>query len=291
MADGRSLDELNMWQGLRLSSWLALLLLSGCAALVSDPRALEPMEGFAPLPEDTRVWVEEGAEDYGRRVSQYLDVAIAKVEAAHYLPFAETPRIYVCGSEACFKRYVLTPKLSAAVIPDNRLVLSPNLEGKESWRLEHLLVHELAHLHLGQRVGHYHYSIPVWFHEGWASLTADGGGAEFASDAQAIEAARNGKRIDLAMRDVPDMRHRASDFGLNIHVFYRQAMLLVAYLKQQAPDRFRELALALQDDQDFEIAFWDIYGAGPEQILAGALQTSPQSGDNRAAAPAQPENP
>ncbi len=272
-----------------LMALLAPLALSGCALTVSHPRALHAMQGFAPLPEDGRVWVEPGAEDYGRRVSRMLDAAIARVEAAHYLRFAQAPRIHVCGSEACFRRHVFTPRLSAAVIPDNRLILSPNLDGRESWRLENLLVHELAHVHLGQRVGHYHYNIPVWFHEGWAVLTADGGGAEFASDEQAIEAARTGKRISLAARDVPDKRHRAGAFGLDIHVFYRQSMLMVAHLRQMDPAAFRKLALALQDNQDFEIAFWNIYGAGPERILADAL--SPQSGDNRAAAPAQPEKP
>jgi hypothetical protein len=284
------LNELSSSRGL-LSFLLAPLLLSGCAMLVSDPRALQPMHDFIPLPEDSRVWVEQGAEEYGRRVSHELDAAIAKVEAAHYLPFAKTPQIHVCGTETCFNRYVFTAGLSAAVIPDNRLILSPNLNGKESWRLENLLVHELAHLHLGQRVGHYHYSIPIWFHEGWASMTAEGGGAEFATDAQAIEAARAGKNIDLATRDVPDHRHRAGAFGLNIHVFYRQAMLLVERLKQQDPERFREFVLALQDNHDFEIGFWNIYGTGPEQVLAGALQTFPQSMDNGAAAPAQPAKP
>lgn len=267
---------------------LSPLMLSGCALTVSDPRALQPMQDFHPLAEDRRVWVEQGAEAYGRRVSQKLDAAIARVEAAHYLPFARTPRVYVCGTETCFRRYVFTPRLSAAVIPDNRLILSPNLDGRESWRLDGLLAHELAHLHLGQRVGHYHYNIPVWFHEGWASLTADGGGAEFATDEQALNASLAGKRIDLAMRDVPDKRHRASAFDLDIHVFYRQAMLMVDQLKKRDPASFRRLALALQDSQDFEIAFWDIYGAGPDRVLAGAMQTSPQSGDNRAAAPSQP---
>jgi hypothetical protein len=183
----------------------------------------------------------------------------------------------------------MTPRLSAAVIPNNRLILSPNLDSRENWRLENLLVHELAHLHVGQRVGHYHYNIPVWFHEGWASLTAEGGGAEFATDEQALEAARAGKRIDLSVRDVPDKRHRAGAFGLDIHLFYRQAMLVVAHLKQMDPDGFRRLVMAVQDNQDFEISFWNIYGTGPERILANALQTSPQSGDNRAAAPSAPE--
>ncbi|MEW6132918.1 MAG: hypothetical protein AB1591_07090 [Pseudomonadota bacterium] len=276
----------------RWPSLLVPALLAGCALTVSHPRALQPMQGFEPLPGDGRVWVEPGAEDYGLRVSQLLDAAIARVEAAHYLPFAHAPRLYVCGSEACFRRYVHTPGLSAAVIPDNRLVLSPRLDGRERWRLQNLLVHELAHLHLGQRAGHYHYNIPVWFHEGWAALTALGGGAEFASDEQALQAAQAGRRIDLGVRDTPDMRHRADAFGLGIHVFYRQAMLMVAQLKDRDADAFRRLALALQDNRDFEIAFWDVYGAGPARILADALQSMPQTGDNtdaKAAAPSATE--
>lgn len=281
------LNELSLLH--RIFLLIIPLMLSGCAGLVSDPRALQPMLDFTPLAEDARVWVEPGAEEYGLRVSQLLDDAIAKVEAAHYMTFLRTPRVYVCGTDSCFKRHVFTPRLSAAVIPDNRLILSPNLDGRESWRLESLLVHELAHLHLGQRVGHYHYNIPVWFHEGWASLTADGGGAEFATDKEALEASMSGKRIDPASRDVPENRHRAGAFGLNIHLFYRQAMLLVAQLKQRNPDDFRKLVLALQDNQDFEIAFWNIYGTGPDRILAGALQHLPETGDNRAAAPSAPD--
>lgn len=107
------------------------------------------------------------------------------------------------AAASCFNRYVYTPRLSAAVIPDNRLILSPNLNGRESARLPGLLTHELAHLHLGQRIGHYNSTLPVWFHEGWASLTADGGGAEYATDAQAYAAIRAGRRVDLIARDTP----------------------------------------------------------------------------------------
>lgn len=268
-----------------------LLFMQGCSMLVSHPRALQPMQGFVPLAEDKRVLVEQqaleqGARDYGRRVSALLDEAIQTVQRAHYLEFAESPEIFVCATERCFKQYVLTPGLSAAVVPDNRLILSPNLNGRESSRLKPLLIHELTHLHLGQRVGHYHYNIPVWFHEGWASLTADGGGAEFATDEQAVSAARQGKMIDLTQRDTPDIRHKAKAFGLDIHVFYRQSMLLVKALKQRDPERFRQLVLALQGGGDFDIAFWDLYGGGVNLILADALTT--QSGDNGAAAPAAP---
>lgn len=272
----------------------ACVLLSGCAMTVSHPRALVPLQSFVPLPGDARVWVEPGYEAYGERVAAALPAAIAKVEAAHYLPFARPPRVHVCGSEACFKRHVLTPKLSAAVIPDNRLILSPNLDGREKYRLPALLTHELAHVHLGQRIGHYHSTLPVWFHEGWASLTADGGGAEYATDAQAYAAIRAGRQVNLNARDTPGRRHRAAASGLDIHAFYRQSMLLVGWLKAHDAARFRALALAVQDDTDFEIAFWNIYGHAPATRLAGffdgALTDPAATGDTQAvqAAPAQP---
>jgi hypothetical protein len=279
-----------------MTRWLAIValaLLSGCALTVSDPRALLPIDSFVALASDPRVEVEPGYEAYGERVAAALPEAIAKVEAAHYLPFLSPPRVYVCGSDDCFKRYVLTPKLSAAVVPDNRLILSPNLDGREKARLPALLTHELAHLHLGQRIGHYHSTLPVWFHEGWASLTADGGGAEYASDARVFAAVRAGQRIDLGARDTPDQRHRASASRLDIHAFYRQAMLLVGWLKAQDEARFRQLVLAVQNNTDFEIAFWNVYGQAPATRLAGffdGIQGDPGFNDNGAiqAAPAQP---
>jgi hypothetical protein len=280
-----------------MNPWLLaaalLATLQGCALTVSDPRALRPVDGFVSLASDGRVRVEPGYEAYGERVAAALPAAIAKVEAAHYLPFLRPPRVYVCGSEDCFRRYVMTPKLSAAVVPDNRLILSPNLDGRESSRLPGLLTHELAHLHLGQRIGHYNSTLPVWFHEGWASLTADGGGAEYASDAQAYAAIRAGRRVDLVARDTPDQRHRAGAFRLNIFEFYRESMLLVGWLKAHDETRFRRLALAVQANTDFEIAFWDIYGQSPATRLAGFFEGVPSDAglnDNAPvlAAPAKP---
>lgn len=245
------------------------MLLCGCALTVSDPRALLSVESFVPLAADPRIRVEPGYEAYGQRVAEVLPAAVAQVEAAHYLAFASAPRVYVCGTDACFKRYVLTPKLSAAVVPDNRLFLSPNLNTKESHRLYTLLAHELAHLHLGQRIGHYHSTVPVWFHEGWASLTADGGGADYATDAQVFESIRAGRRVNLTLRDTPDKRHRAGASNLGIFEFYRQSMLLVGWLRARDEARFRQLVLAVQDNTDFVIAFWDVYGQSPAKLLAG----------------------
>jgi hypothetical protein len=54
--------------------------------------------------------------------------------------------------------------------------------------------------------------------------------------------------------------------------------------------RFAAFTQAIQDNTDFQIAFWDIYGAGPETLLGTALvrdNSSPET-DNRAAAPEKP---
>jgi len=267
---------------------LAAWILSGCALGVSHPRALKPVTGFVPLASDPRVWVEPGFEAYGERVAEALPEAIARVETAHYLPFLKAPRVYVCGSAACFSRHVLTPRLSAAVVPDNRLFLSPNLDGKEAHRLGPLLAHELSHLHLGQRIGHYHSTLPVWFHEGWASLAAEGGGAEYASDEKVMAAIREGRRVNLDARDTPDRRHRAAAWNLDIHSFYRQSLLLVRWLRDQDEAKFRALVLALQDDADFVIAFADVYGASPATHFTAFYDAV--LGDNAAvqAAPSTP---
>lgn len=268
------------------------MLLASCALTVSHPRALLSVESFVALASDPRIRVEPGFEAYGDRVAAVLPAAIAQVEAAHYLPFARAPRVYVCGTTACFKRYVLTPKLSAAVVPDNRLVLSPNLDNGESQRLLPLLTHELAHLHLGQRIGHYHSSLPVWFHEGWASLTAKGGGAEYVTDAQTREAIRAGRQVNLTLRDTPRTRHRAASSNLNIFEFYRQSMLLVGWLKAQDEARFRQFVLAVQNNTDFEIAFWEVYGKASASKLAGyydeVLGDNPSDNQPVQAAPAAP---
>lgn len=117
-------------------------------------------------------------------------------------------------------------------------MLSPSLFERESDRLPGILTHELSHLHLGQRLGHYTPWLPVWFHEGLATHVAKGGGAEFASDLQARVAWEEGRQVDFSRLDVPGRRHRAGEFGLNIHEFYRQSWRFVAYLEQRDPAAF-----------------------------------------------------
>jgi hypothetical protein len=181
------------------------------------------------------------------------------VEAGHFREFLNSPKVYVCGTDQCYSDFVTRPATSAAVVPDNRLVLSPRLDGAERERLPGLLAHELSHLHLGQRIGHVTQTVPLWFHEGLATLVADGAGAEYAGREQALAEIRGGRRIDAAVRDTWEMRHGPREFGLPTHVFYREAQLIVEAMARSGAC-FHEFLLALQDDQDFDTAFMSACG-------------------------------
>lgn len=146
---------------LALWGWL----LAGCATV---DRTDAPALGFVPLATDARIWLEHGAETYAERVGAYLDTAVLRVESLHGLAFRSPPKVQVCATPTCFTRWVKTPGLTAAVVAENRLVLSPRLHVQEAHRLSGILAYELSHLHLGQRLGRYTPWIPVWFHVGLA---------------------------------------------------------------------------------------------------------------------------
>lgn len=240
-----------LWQ--RLVALSALLLLSACA---TPPKLTA---SFQSLATDPRVYFEAGAENAASQVSSLLPTAILQVEAAHGRKFLHPVYVFVCGSDACFKRHVNTPHVSAATIPDNQVVLAPQLFGREAHRLASILAHELSHLHLGQQIGHYTPTVPAWFHEGLAAFAAKGGGADYASDEKAIAALRQGKTFAPEYRDNEFKRHTADHWQMDIFVFYRQALLFVNFLRQESESRFQAFLQAVQDNEDFDLAFGNAY--------------------------------
>jgi len=264
-------------------------LFAGCAVVQPHRDAVHALSQFEPLAADERVRYEPGAREYAERVAGLLPAAIAQVEAGHYRPFASPPAVYVCGSEACFERHLSgAARYTAAVIYDNRLLLAPRLFGREPERLYPILVHELSHLHLGQRLGHYTMRLPVWFHEGLASLVALGGGADLASEENARRAIAAGEHF------LPDAEHddagrkNAGHWGLKIAMFYRQGMLFLAHLKARGEDRFQELLLALQERAGFDDVFNAVFGTGALELAReyfGSLRCEAPECDAPAAAP------
>lgn len=254
----------------RATRWLLLaaaLLLAGCAALPGHPDAGEKLTGFRALEADPRVLHEPGAEAFAGRVGPLLPEAMARVEAAHELPFAAAPRVYVCGTDECFRAVVPEPpNLTAAVAYDNRLLLHPRLFDREPERLTPVLAHELSHLHLGQRIGHYSPAVPVWFHEGLASHAAGGGGADLITEQQAREAIRAGRHFLPAERHDAGARRDAAHWNLDMSLFYRQSLMLVEHLKARSDGAFRQLLQSIQRRTDFDAAFESAYGIGADAL-------------------------
>jgi hypothetical protein len=261
--------------------------LSGCASVPGLQATLKPTGQFVPLESDARVLFEPGAKDYALQVARLLPQAVAEVEAGHYRPFPEPLKIHVCGSDACFANHVATPNLSAAVVPNNRLFLAPRLFAAESRRLPAILTHELSHLHLGQQIGHFSHTVPAWFHEGLAAQVSHGGGAEFASEDESRQAMREGRRFEPEARDSLDARNRGERLGLSTHVFYRQSMMFVGYLKQMAEEKFRDFLLAVEDRADFELSFGRAFDM--DLAAAGRRFFAAQTGADTLGANAAPD--
>jgi hypothetical protein len=249
---------------------LAALGLSGAGCTLLDYRdAIEDLRTFEPLPQAEQVRYAPGSERFAQRVAAVLPAATLRVEAVHGRPFRTPPVVYVCGDDACFHRFV-DPRwnFTAAVVYDNRLVLAPRLFDREPERLVPILLHELSHLHLGQRRGHYTMRIPVWFHEGLASLVAEGGGADLVTDADALAAAADSRHFLPDEQHLPWMRRRADTWRLPVSIFYRQAFLFLRELQTRDAGAFRHLLAALQDGADFDAAFAQTYHMNPARAAA-----------------------
>ncbi len=276
------------WLGLGVS-WLSrrtLLALcaglAGCASLGYQD-AGEALDAFEPLPENAHVRYAPGAQAFARQVAVLLPAATAQVEALQYRRFPTRPTVYVCNDDACFHRFVPARwNFTAAVVYDNRLLLAPRLFEREPQRLLPILVHELSHLHMGQFRGHYSMALPVWFHEGLASLVAQGGGADLVTDADARDAVAKGRHFTVDEQHLPWQRTRAEAWGISVSVFYRQAMLYLEHLRAHDDAAFRRLLEALQDGADFDTAFAQTYQTNPahaarvyfdaSRLASGALQ-------------------
>ena len=251
----------------RAAAAVAFLVIPGCAQLPSERESSLDLSTFERYFLDERVRYEPGARRYAEQVARLLPAAVAQVEAGHYRPFPGPVVVHVCGTSACFERFVPgASRFTAAVIYDNQLLLAPRLFDREPERLYPILVHELSHLHLGQQLGHYTMRIPVWFHEGLASLVAAGGGADLVKDEDARSAIASGAYF-LPDAEHDETRRKNADYWqLRMAMFYRQSMMFLAHLRATGEERFRDLLDGLQRRVQFDEAFTAAFGAGALEL-------------------------
>lgn len=237
---------------------VALLFCSGCSLTRAGIASLRSTSNFIALSADPRVRYEPGAESLARQVAAQLPVAIATVERAQFLPFAEPVLVYVCASQGSFER--MTGQLGVRATVTRKLFLSGTLKN-EPKQVPLILIHELSHLHIVQRIGTYRMSadLPPWFIEGLAVMVSGGGGAAGVTEAQGGRAILDGRSMAPETTGGILSRRYGSAFGLEPQMFYRQGAMFVKYLKSFDPEGFERLLRNLLAEQSFEEAFDEAY--------------------------------
>jgi len=245
---------------------------------------LHSTDDFVPLSEEPRVRAEPGAEKFARMVAPHVASSMMQVETAHYRQFVQSVVIFVCASADSFSVHSSATTAPKGAVVNDRLFLNPRL-AETPERIPRILTHELSHFHLVQQLGGYGYHIrlPSWFQEGLATLVSDGGGAEHVSPDDACQALRAGLRIDPTVSEGLFRRKTANYwFGDKIvgpakrqHMFYRQSMLFVGYLRSSDEVRFRQFLLRVQDGGDFTASVRAAYARNLDELWQQFLNQLP----------------
>jgi hypothetical protein len=238
-------------------------------AQFNDPKDL------SALASDPRIHFQPAVEPCAQRVAALLPAAMASVEAQQGRPFAKPP---IIGVYASFDDYARANGLGdpaiAAVSRSGRVILSPTLCGEEQDRLPGVLKHELSHTHLfGWRSMQASTPLPSWFSEGLAVTVSNGGAAEGLSEDAARDALRDGYAIAISdaglwrsfeaiafERELPQQASQDETLTRRQRLAFREAAMLVAWLRDSNPKGFARLLDRLEDGEAFGDALAAIYG-------------------------------
>ncbi|MBI5074823.1 MAG: hypothetical protein HZB62_06610 [Nitrospirae bacterium] len=245
---------------LLLTVLIACIGLSGCMAGSAVLAMTKSTDQFLTNTTDPRVMYEPGAADLAQHVAKALPAALQTVQQAQYRNFVAPVKIYVCASIESFKAYGAPSGREGGFVLNKRLFISPKPENTAE-RITRVLTHELSHLQIEQQTGLLKSArIPSWFKEGLAVYVAKGGGAETVTEDQARNAIQQNKYFQPETEGSLLFPKRARDYGLEPHIFYREASMFVAYLNHLDDAKFKSFLLAIQDGLPFSTAFEDAYG-------------------------------
>ena len=243
-----------------------LFCFSGCALYEGITNYFNSTDHYITFEQDQRIMYEPGAEKFAATVASELPLAIKKVESRQYSAFPDKIIIYVAKTPENFKK--MTGRGVSAMMYRKSIFLSPKLlENPDA--IKCYVAHELSHLHLHQHLGDFAYlGIPSWFLEGLAVFVSDGGGAEKVTDDEVRESIRSGNHFipfdNAGLRDLFRPRY-ASYFKVRHkfkhHLFYRQCMLFVSFLKKGHPEKFKKFLINLENGKDFSDTFRISFGA------------------------------
>lgn len=248
---------------------IAASLLTGCTAFRVANAWLQSKADFVRCTADPRIYCEPGSEALAAAVAPLLPNAIETTEAAQFSAFAQPIEIYTYRSAETFAAHSGATTTAGGAVSLQRLNLSPALQ-KSPERIRGILIHELSHLHLQLQMGSIAWArVPSWFHEGLATWISGGGGAEKADADAAWQALRAGQRFAPDPSQSPLFPKTARHYGLETHLYYRQAALFVGFLHDRDPAAFKQMLRAVAAKTNFAEAI----AASFHQTLPSLWQT------------------
>lgn len=264
-----------------MRTWLFLVIgvvatvsLSGCNVVRAVQAWAKPKTGFYACTTDNRIVCEPGSEALARAVAPFLQKAVEAVVQSQFAPFSQPVVIYTYATRESYSAHTAQSKESAGSAVLGTVNISQKLLEQPA-RVQRILTHELSHLHLQLQVGNLSAlgNIPGWFSEGLAVLVSDGGGAENVSSEAALEAIRQGRYF------VPESSRSwlfpksASSYGLDAHMYYRQASLFVGFMRDKNPPAFESLIMAIAARTEFAEAVQIAYGKSLDELWGKFLAT------------------
>jgi len=155
---------------------------------------------------------------------------IAGLLAAASMPVAAASvRVNVYASDESFARYGAVLPRAAAVVILGDVHLAPKMQSWPAERTEAIVTHELAHLHLVQRIGTAGIGkLPNWFWEGLPTYLSGGGGAGTVTREEAVHAFVNGRHMVPEDEGSLLAPKQAPSYGLAHAMYYRQFKRLLA---------------------------------------------------------------
>ena len=235
-----------------------LLQLAGCswvyARLTYD---------FQPLPGNSQILYEPGAQDMAKLVDENLAVSLRRVESQQYVPFQNSNaiRVIVFNDRTRYADFSHASVLTRGSSTTDEVYLSEKLRERLD-TLPVILIHELSHVHIRQYTGTYRYvtDLPSWFLEGLAVSVSSGAGAENVTAEQARAAIRKGHRFEPEDSGRLSGPRNAHSYGMRPHMYYRQAGLFVAYLRNTSPTGFEAALTDVLNGDSFQAVWQKHYG-------------------------------
>ena len=240
----------------RISVFLIATMFIGCNMAQQGHQAGKSAGNFKPLESDSRVSYEPRAEDIARSVASFLPESIATIERELHGPFVKAVQVKIFESADNFAASTGVSKQEWGVMMSGTVYLSGVVKTAPGDHIKALLTHELVHLYFQQKLlaAKRPPTLPMWFEEGLAEFVSGGSAMVMVSEQDAIRAILAGNHFfsDAAGR----LEHpERCKYGVESHMFYRQAEMFVAYLQSLEGTKFRSLILALADGDDFDISW------------------------------------